>query len=181
MKTRLTSFCIAILTLLSCHTGKTATCRTGSADRNILFTAGPKAIVYKTTKDYSRNVPVMMNQERTRIISYPAPSDVYYKGGLALPTPLAGGYLLDNRGIGANVAFLDYTYQEYVRLENILSAEELTGHILDKYPLTALWDCGARAQYKNEVKELNKVIETGFSGCKKIEITSIILQKDPYN
>ena len=58
-------------------------------------------------------VPVLMEEGRTRILAYPAPSDLKTGDVLCLPTPLEDGYLLDNRGIGLNVAFLAYTYEEY--------------------------------------------------------------------
>lgn len=167
--------------LLSCRSGRTVHGNITTMEQTILFTPGPKAIVYKTTADYTRNVPVTMDESRTRIVTYPAPSDIYYKGELALPTPLSGGYLLDNRGIGQNSVFLDYTYEEYSRLKEVPSLEELARHIIDKHPFTAMWNCGLRTQYKNEVKELDELIREGFPGCKKIGTNAIIPQKDPDN
>ena len=37
--------------------------------------ASPPVLIYKTRKDYSHNVPVIMDASRRRIVSYPAPSD----------------------------------------------------------------------------------------------------------
>ena len=69
------------------------------------------AIVYKTIKDFSDFVPVIMNAERTKIVSYPAPTDLSLS---AKPTALKNGYWLDNRGISENVVFLNYTYKAYI-------------------------------------------------------------------
>lgn len=181
MKSFMFCLCISITLLQSCHSAQTVIRNTAATNRNILFSPGPKALVYKTIKDYSRNVPVMMDKERTRIVSYPAPKDIYYRGKLAVPTLLNNGYLLDNRGIGASVAFLDYTYEAYSLLKEVPAMEELIKHIIDKHPLAELWDCGIRTQYSDEVKDLNSLIEIGFTGCKKIETGSILLQKDPDN
>ena len=77
------------------------------------------------------------------------------------PTPLADGYLLDNRGIGRNVAFLSYTYEEYAALPSTPSRSELLEKVIDKHPLTEIHTCGNRYQYKDLVKELNERIRSG--------------------
>ena len=95
----------------------------------------PIVYVYKTKADYSHQVPVIMDEARTRILSYPAPGDLKMGNGLRLPTVLNKGYLLDNKGIGPNVAFLTYTYEEYSQLPTAPSIDNLMSHILYKYPL----------------------------------------------
>ena len=120
--------------------------------------AGPPGVVYKTTKDYSCNVPVGLSADGTHIVSYPAVSDVR---GLPYPTPLADGYLLDNRGIGRNVAFLSYTYEEYAALPATPSPEELMEKVIDKHPLLEIHFLGNRYQYKDITRELNERIEAG--------------------
>jgi len=130
--------------------------------------ATPPALVYKTRKDYSKNVPVRMNAQKTKIMSYPHPTDIFYQGKLAYPTPLAGGFLLDNRGIDENVVFLSYTYESYSQLKEAPTMEQLMNSIVDKLPLVELWNCGSRISFKDEVTELNILIEKGFPGCKLI-------------
>ncbi|MFA7043907.1 MAG: hypothetical protein WC186_06150 [Bacteroidales bacterium] len=125
-------------------------------------------LIYKTMKDYSQYVPVIMNAEKTKIVTYPDPTDVYYGGKLAYPTPLNNGYFLDNRGIGANVAFLNYTYEAYSRLKTAPTMEQLMNSLLDKSPLLELWNCGTRDGNKEEVNRLNTLIEKGFPGCKQL-------------
>lgn len=123
--------------------------------------SSPVVYIYKMKKDYSRLVPVMMDETRIRIVSYPAPGDVKTGGKLAYPTRLEGGWWLDNRGIGPNVAFLSYTYEEYSQLEESPTMDELMAHIVDKYPLEDIRACGRRADYKDIVKELNERIAAG--------------------
>lgn len=177
MKPNKLSILLIFTAFLSCHSSRTTVQNEKNMERTILFIPGPQAIVYKTTKDYSRNVPVLMNKEHTQIASYPAPTDTYYQGKLAYPTPLKEGYLLDNRGIGANVAFLNYTYEEYSKLKVTPSIDELKKQIIDYYPLIELWNCGLRSQYKDEIKELNELIESGFKGCKKVGTIAPALPK----
>ena len=50
----------------------TATSQTG--------VSSPVVYIYKMKKDYSKLVPVLMNEERTRIVSYPDPVDLQ-RGG----------------------------------------------------------------------------------------------------
>lgn len=118
----------------------------------------PAVYIYKTKADYSQLVPVLMNDDRTRILSYPAPSDLKQGDGLRLPTPLAQGYWLDNKGINRNVAFLTYTYEEYSKLPSAPTMEQLMASIAEKYPLVELRECGRRADYSNIVTQLNEII-----------------------
>jgi len=159
-----------MLMLTNCHCSR-ITAKSTPLDQNAIRTvsaATPPALVYKTRKNYSQYIPVTMNVEKTRIVSYPHPTDIYYKGKLAYPTFLNKGYLLDNRGIGPNVVFLDYTYDAYSRLKEPLTMEQLISHLLDKNPLLELWNCGPRPGFKDEVKELNILIENGFTGCTQL-------------
>ena len=118
-------------------------------------------IVYKTRSDYNKLVPVALSPDKTTIVSYPDIKDIYYKGKLAYPTQLAGGYLLDNRGIGPDVAFLNYAYEDYSRLFKTPGAAELWKRMLDKDPLLEMYQCGNRSQYKDLEKELNELIVSG--------------------
>ena len=120
----------------------------------------PPLVIYKTKKDYSHNVPVTMDDSRTRIIAYPDPRDLKAGGRLTLPDPLDNGYWLDNRGIGKNVAFLSFTYEEYARLDSAPSMEVLLDSIIDKNPLLEIIECGRRSDYKgqNPVDAMNDYI-----------------------
>jgi hypothetical protein len=132
--------------------------------------SSPACIIYKTRADYSQHVPVILNADRTAITSYPDIKDVYYQGKFAFPTRLSGGFLLDNRGIGPNVAFLDYTYEEYSKLGQTPSIDQLFSHILEKDPLTEMYKCGRRIDYHDIENELNRLIISGkLNSCEKIK------------
>ena len=132
--------------------------------------ASPPCLIYKTRADYTKNVPVILSEDKSAIISYPDVKDVYFKGALAYPTRLNDGFLLDNRGIGLNVAFLKITYEEYSVMDKTLSASELMTLILDKDPLTELYQCGLRSQYADPEKEMNGLISSGkINSCKRLK------------
>lgn len=119
----------------------------------------PPAIIYKTTHDYSHNVPVILSEDKQEIVSFPHPMDIYMGGELALPTPLRNGFWLDNRGINENVAFLSFTYEEYAALTEVPSLIVLKNSIIDKNPIKQMWNCGPRHHYKDIAAELNEIIK----------------------
>lgn len=124
--------------------------------------ASPVVYLYKTRGDYAHRVPVLMDAAKQQIVSYPHPKDLWQGDKLRLPTPMQDGYLLDNKGISPQVAFLTYTYEEYSLLPEAPSMEQLMANILDKNPLIELHECGRRADYKELVPELNAKIKAGF-------------------
>ena len=131
---------------------------------------GPKVIIYQTSKDYSQLVPVILSDDKMTIDSYPDVKDIYFNGNLALPTSLHNGYLLDNRGISKNVAFLKLTYMEYSKLAKTPTAAQLMEMIIDRAPLISMYNCGNRSDFKDIVKDLNAKIEAGdFSSFLKIK------------
>ena len=135
------------------------------------YSAGPPTVVYKTRADYYYNVPVILSEDKSEIVSYPHPNDIKIDSNFQLPTRLNGGYLLDNRGITKNVAFLKLTYEEYSKLENPLSLKEMYDLIIDKDPLTEFCNCGNRLIFKDLSEQLNKLIEENKlrSTCKAIK------------
>jgi hypothetical protein len=121
--------------------------------------SGPPALVYKTRADYGNLVPVIMNDAKTAIVSYPHPNDLKNSQGYLLPLQLNKGYLLDKKGIGKNVAFLKMTFEEYARLSEPPSMEQLEKLILDKDPLVELCDCGTITRFSDPVNQLNDYIK----------------------
>lgn len=127
----------------------------------------PNILIYKTSKDYSQNVPVTLSEDKRFITSYPGQSDVFYKNKLALPTQLIDGYLIDNRGINPNTAFLSIKYEDYSKLPENLSTSKMMEMIIDNDPMLEIYNCGYRPDFKDEVKELNALIKSGgLSKCK---------------
>lgn len=152
---RITLPFIAILTL-SCNATKMNSEST---------MALPPVIVYKTTGDYFELVPITLNERGDRVVSFPAPSDLYTKGKLALPVRLEKGYLFDQRGVNANTAFTSFTYEEYSKMESAPSTAELMNNIRDSNPFLEIYHCGKMNEFKDPEKDLNRLIQTKFKGC----------------
>ena len=156
---------IFLVCFSSCSPGKKAS---GSAVQSNAMVPG--VIIYQTTRDYSKNVPVILSEDKKSIESYPGIKDVYIGEKLAYPTSLAKGFWLDNRGINQHVAFLTITYEEYAKLPQTPSAEELIKMVLDDSSLVCMYKGNARESYRDIVKDLNKKIKKGdFSGFEKMK------------
>ena len=151
---------VAFGCLVGCTTSRKST-NNETISFNSVVKAMPAVVIYKTKKDYSQNVPVGLSEDKMKIVSYPAISDVKIWGKYPYPTQLEDGYLLDNRGISQNVAFLSYTYEEYAALLATPSVSTLMEKIIDKDPLIEIHNCGNRSQYNNLIKELNELIRSG--------------------
>lgn len=167
--------CMALIVNTGCRSTRSSGDSSVEAPERALRTTvpvadTPNAIVYRTTKDFSNYVPVILDARHEHIVSYPAPADVYYKGQLAKPTALENGYWLDNRGINEHVAFLSYTYEEYSRLEKTPDMQLLESRIMERYPLTEMYNCGKRDLFEDEVSELNDLVRKGFPGCEKLNL-----------
>ncbi len=119
----------------------------------------PHLLVYKTRGDYKNLVPIVLSDDKSKIVSYPDPHDVKAAGNRLLPTPLHKGYLLDNRGINANTAFLNMTWEKYAALPSAPSADELLSMIKDKDPVVMLCDCGKKSAFKHPAEDINRLID----------------------
>ncbi|MCF8235547.1 MAG: hypothetical protein K9G67_11700 [Bacteroidales bacterium] len=167
---RILLFALMLTSLSYCKSGDTKKTRSDKLAVETPATAAPDVIIYKTKKDYSKNVPIILSENKDEILVYPAPGDLYYKGDLAYPTPLENGYLMDNRGINENVAFLDYTYEEYSKMKKTPRREDLWAHIIDKNPLEEMYKCGNKTDYDNIRMELNHKIEAGeLKNCQQLK------------
>ena len=96
--------------------------------------------VYKTKGDYFNLVPILLSEDKTKILAVPDPSDLchIYKDDSIWqkPSRLLNDYLLDHRGIWLNVAFLDMTYEEYmVYSDTLVPLESILTIIKDDDPL----------------------------------------------
>lgn len=151
---RITLLCLTTI-LLSCNATKMNTESTEAL---------PSLIVYKTTGDYYHLVPITLNEARDKVTSYPAPSDLFTNGELALPVKLENAYLLDQRGVNANTAFTSFTYEEYSLMESAPSVDDLMNSIEDSAPFVEIYNCGKINEFKDPVKDLNKLIKKGFKG-----------------
>jgi len=119
-------------------------------------------VIYKTTKDYSENIPIVMDEAKEKIIAYPATTDV---SNNKRPTQLANGFLLDNFGIQKNTVYTSYTIEEYRNLGKQPDLKTLGIKIVDKNPFVEMY------QYKGNistVEMLNQEIINGFNNSIKI-------------
>jgi hypothetical protein len=132
-----------------------------NSDTGKITYIGEQAIIYRTKKDYSKLIPVTLNADKTKIISYPSPGDIIYQGRKAIPVKLKDGYWLDNRGINAHTAFLKITYDDYSKLASAPSLNDMMDMIEDKDPILEIYSLGTRARFKDEKKEMNGIIERG--------------------
>jgi hypothetical protein len=163
---------LGILAFAACDSGKSlAQNEKGRTVIKPQFTAGPPTLVYKTRKDYTNHVPVLLSGDKTKIVSYPDPKDFSNLEKYPLPILLSKGYLLDERGIGLNVAYLSLTYKEYAALEKAPSLAEMMNMIIDKDPLTELCNCGNRQTFTHVEAQLNDLINSGNlkRSCKVIK------------
>ncbi len=156
---------------MSCKSSRQAEQQTVAASSDVKdkgVAAIPYALVYRTNGDYRDNVPVTLSDDGTSIVSFPAPMDV--TSDKVRPVVLDKGYLLDRRGIGANTAFLDYTYEEYASLKETPSAEELMKHIIARDAVVELHRLPVKAMdaVKNPAR-CNEFVNNGFQGCTKLK------------
>ena len=152
--------------LISCVSIGLCGCRAQKSNANVsTVMALPPTIIYKTTQNYDKNVAIYLSEDKKTITGYPATSDV---SAGSYPTPLKKGYLLDNRGIGKNIAFISLTYEEYAALKKTPSTAELESMIIDKNPIKEMYYCGNRGQY-SDISELNKLIDNKFKGCQRVK------------
>jgi hypothetical protein len=129
------------------------------AQSNLDNISSAPVFVYKTKGNYNNLVPVLLSDDRKQIISYPHPKDLMAGKNFLLPVQLHKQYLLDRKGIGSNVAFLNYTYTEYAKFINAPPLKELFAHIRDADPLLLLCHCPQPKGHPMEVKLLNKLID----------------------
>jgi hypothetical protein len=111
-----------------------------------------------------------MNAERTEIIEVPHPVDFIHQGKLAFPVALNQGYWIDNLGITPDIAYLRFTIENYSKLDEPLSVDIMKRYILDAYPLTEMYICGYRSEYRDVFRELNVLVARGLTNCIKIDV-----------
>jgi hypothetical protein len=147
-----------MFSLGACNASRNAPESAGSGGESGAGLPGPHVLVYKTRGDYSHRVPVILSEDKTKIVSYPHPADLKSGDGYHLPVSLKKGYWLDKKGISKNVAFLSTTYEEYASLTKSPDPGDLEKLILDRDPLVELYDCGNFTDYKDPVTEVNELI-----------------------
>jgi hypothetical protein len=134
------------------------------------YIPGPNAFVFRTRFDCSHLVPVTLNDSGTRILNYPAPSDVLAVGvENKVPIRLRKNYWLDNGSVGPNSAFLSISWEEFVKMKD-LSHTKLWPYVKYKNPFSEMYDCGLIGDRKEMEKAINRLIKDGKlqETCKKL-------------
>lgn len=126
--------------------------------------------VYKTSGDYFFQVPVQLSDDKSKIVSYPASTDLMKGDDFTLPVRLADGYLLDRRGIGTNTAFIEWTYEVFTESGGASSVEELRNMIVDDNPITELFRCELKMSEAEAIEQINSMIRDGSLSSRCIRI-----------
>lgn len=124
----------------------------------------PKGLLYTTNGNYNSNVAITLNESRTQVMSFPAPSDV----SEASAPLIIDGYLLDRRGgISFNTAFISMTYGEYSQLQQVPSQAELLKMVIPEARVTEMVILPITAyQAATQPAEVARIISDGLKGCK---------------
>lgn len=152
---------LAMLVFLAC---------TPTADLSQVDFDGPPTVIYKTSEEYVNLVPVVLSEDQSKVIAYPAPKDMYdVKGELRFPIALDKGYYLDMIGVGLNTAYISLTIEEYAQMETPPKLDSLYQLIISKDPFKRMYNLGNRKQYQdvNLVKDL--VSSGAYRSYKKLK------------
>lgn len=163
---------ILVFTMYACGPGKKAR-NNKDKDAPVGLIAIPQQgyMVYKTNADYFEKVPIQLTEDKARIASYPATSDLKKQGEYIYPVKLSDNYLLDRRGIGPHTAFLEWDYKKYFESGGALSTEDLLMLVLDADPFVELYHCPSKVDETAASGYLNDLILNGQlqAKCKRIK------------
>ena len=142
-----------------------------------MSSALPKAKIYKVNPYYVDKVAVSMSPDKSRLISFPAPSDVT---DATSPVGLIDGYYLDCQGIGINTMFLQWTRHEYNRMSQTPSKAQIMEAILPASYIEEIIELPLTTSLAlSDTATVNNMIREGLPGCKVIKGAAInVLQPD---
>lgn len=155
---------ITSLVTLSCNTPKKQQLTPKDAGASLQVVQ--KTIIYKTTDNFTKYVPVTLDNSKQHLLSYPDPTDLRIESEFMTPQLLAGGYVLDRRGITINSVFTNYTYEEYSKLKTAPAPNEILNNLKEKNPISELYQC----PLTKDTAILNQWIHEGIEKyCKKLK------------
>lgn len=85
-----------------------------------------KASVFKMSGDYSDNVAIGIGADG-KLTYFPAPSDIDINSA---PVSLGDGWWLNRQGLGKGYRFTRYTFEEYSKLPEVPSMQELLDAVI---------------------------------------------------
>lgn len=86
----------------------------------------PKATAFKMNGNYSKQVGVTLDNNG-RLTYFPAPGDITPN---SVPLDLGNGWWLNRQGIGEGSVFTRWTFEEYSKLKNVPTQEEILKSII---------------------------------------------------
>lgn len=95
----------------------------------------PQAVLYKMSDGCANLVPVTLSDDGTRVIRYPATSDIRPD---SKPVHVGDGWYLDRIGVTDNTVFTTYTLDQYSSLPATPTADELMRAIKAGSKVTAI-------------------------------------------
>ncbi len=115
--------------------------------------------IYKTEKDYSKNVFIQLSEDKKVVTAYPGASDIRMQA----PEELAEGYLL-KKMVGN--AVLSMTIDEYEEKGDSLSISDLLELVIDENPFTEFYECCRLCIDTFDKDKLNTlIIENKLCNC----------------
>ncbi len=158
------TYLLAFFVTIACHSSK-------NIENKSFVSPSGRVIIYKTKGDYYHHVPVTLSADKSKIVAYPHPSDLTIDEQFVKPIKLNGDYLLDNKGINQNSAFLKFTYEKYSKLKEAPSISALESAIIDNDPFTEMYDYGLKNSHDALVKQVNELIDNDELSikCKKLK------------
>lgn len=159
------SFTIVALTILfsSC---KPLSDSTASSVAPVTSRFVPNAVIYKTKMDYSQYVPVNLDATKSRIVSYPHPTDLTKN---STPLKLINDWWLDRRGITINSVFTSFTYDDYSKLSKAPNIRILQERIIDDDPFIAILQLPITAhEAATDTAKCNQIIRTAIQSCTRV-------------
>lgn len=159
----------ALLAGASCGTpAKTSSAVTVNSEPTVEVdspvSAIPSVRIYKTSKDVDNLVPIVLDAQG-KIASYPAPTDITASSA---PVRLAGGYLLDRCGIAPTSVFTSYTFEEYSRLPQAPTPEQLLKEVVPGACVTEIVAMPFPITAADVETRCNRLIDEGLPGCKEV-------------
>ena len=110
-----------------------------------------------------------MDEKREQILSFPSPVDIRAGSRINAPILLEQGFLLDQRGIHPNSAFLTTTFEEYGKLTSTPTNEELMALVSDTDPFVIMYRCNIKRE-DDLVLKLNELIRNNnFDNCIRLK------------
>lgn len=160
---------VSALTMWGCasrHASTAAVAKQSMPEARIADSHLPRAVIYKVAPKYADKVPVTMNAGKTKMIGFPAPTDI---SEFTSPIAVAEGYLLDRQGVGVNTMFLVWTREEYAAFEKTPMVSEIKEAIdPQSYVMVVVQLPMEASQAAADTAAVNHIIRGGLKDCKVI-------------